>query len=395
MILKYPYPYKAWFTIANDPDNTLIQDWRELDSFIWKELSLPLGNTLFIKSYNHNLPNQVNLEDNPEILSQYHDILHTWGDYMHSRKNGFDRLDAIEAIEILKKKSINPKVWIDHSKFIGNLLHASKKGSIPKTYDGSGIEYINYVYTLDLIKKVGIRYIWSGKVSGIIGQDRKVSVYEYFKLKCSSLYKAFIKTILSHVVKFKNLRIKLGLEIPNNKQYFPYLFPDGNKLYCFSRYGTWKDSDIYGLGKIISPSIIDKLIKNNSTMVVYTHLGKRPQSKKNLSFHIPNETRDSLRYISEKFHDKFLMVSPLSTMLDYLIIRDNIKLFPEKNIIELIPDGIRFENILQSDLSGKKFSFKHNNVFNLNNIMVISNDKPFNFDVKTEKNNHIFSIIFK
>ena len=84
MILKYPYPYRAWFTIANDPDNTLIRDWRELNSFIWDELELPLGNALFIKSFNNNLPDQVNLVDNPEISSQNHDIIHTWGDYMHS-----------------------------------------------------------------------------------------------------------------------------------------------------------------------------------------------------------------------------------------------------------------------------------------------------------------------
>lgn len=394
MILKYPYPYRAWFTIANDPDNTLIRDWRELNSFIWDELELPLGNALFIKSFNNNLPDQVNLVDNPEISSQNHDIIHTWGDYMHSRNYGFDRLDAIEACEILEKNSIEPKVWIDHSKFIGNLLHSSNKGSIPNTQDGSGITYDNYVYTLDLIKKLGIRYVWDGEITDLIGQDRKVSAYEFFKLTCSSRYKAFIKIILHLIIKSKHLRIKLQLKIANNEQYFPYEFPDGNKLYCFTRYGTWKDSDIYGLGKIISPSKIDILVENNSTMVVYTHLGKRPASKKDMSFHIPNFTKDSLKYISRKFKEKVLMVSPLSIMLDYLILRNNIKLHPKKNTIEINPDGIRFKNIQQSDLNGKKFSFEHNNIFDLDNIKVVSNDKSLKFDSKTEKNGNIFSIIF-
>ena len=34
MILRYPYPYRAWMSIANDPDNTLAKDWEELDRFI-------------------------------------------------------------------------------------------------------------------------------------------------------------------------------------------------------------------------------------------------------------------------------------------------------------------------------------------------------------------------
>ena len=51
MILKYPYPYRAWFTIANDPDNTLIRDWRELNSFIWDELELPYSLNHLITIY--------------------------------------------------------------------------------------------------------------------------------------------------------------------------------------------------------------------------------------------------------------------------------------------------------------------------------------------------------
>ena len=71
MILKYPYPFKSWFTVANDPDNTSINDWEELNSFIWKELKLPLSNSLFVESHNENLPDQVNLFDNPKIAEQY------------------------------------------------------------------------------------------------------------------------------------------------------------------------------------------------------------------------------------------------------------------------------------------------------------------------------------
>ena len=55
MVLKYPYPYKSWITLANDPDNTLIKDWNELNDFIWKELNLPFSNSIFLDSLNVNL----------------------------------------------------------------------------------------------------------------------------------------------------------------------------------------------------------------------------------------------------------------------------------------------------------------------------------------------------
>jgi len=395
MILKYPFPYKSWFTIANDPDNTLIEDWHELNQFLWNTLDLPLSNSLFIKSFNHNLPDQVNLIDHPEILSQKHDIIHTWGDYMHSRNLGFDRKDAIEACEILKKSAIEPKVWIDHSQFIGNLLHSSNKGSIPQTRDASGIVYKNYVYTLDLIKKIGIRYIWDGKITDVVGQDRIISPSKYFINKSTFSIKAVVKIILYHMLRSKRIRNRLHLNIPCNKQYFPLTFPDGNTLYCFRRYGTWKDADIYGLGKILAPNIIDSLLESESTMVAYTHLGKRPVSKTDESFHIPDETKRSLDYIKKKYERKELMISPISEMIDYLVIRDNIKLLTQKNIIKLIPDGIRYQNIAQSDLTGKKFSFKNNNQFNLEKIKIQSKNTTLKFDTVVEKDKNVFSIIFK
>lgn len=395
MILKYPYPYKSWFTIANDPDNTLINDWHELDTFIWNTLNLPISNSLFVKSFNHNLPSQVNLVDNPEILSQKHDIIHTWGDYMHSRNLGFDRKDAVEACEILKENGVHPKVWIDHSQFVGNLLHSSNKGSIPQTKDASGIVYKNYVYTLDLIKQIGIRYIWDGYITDVIGQDRGLKASRYFKNKTDSSLKAIVKTILSYVIPSKRLLNLIRLNIPNNQQYFPYEFPDGNKLYCFRRYGKWKDADIYGLGKIIASEKIDTLIRNESTMVVYTHLEKRPASENNESYHIPPETRASLQHIKNKYVEKELMVSPISELLDYLVIRDNITCDTKNNLIKLNSDNIRYQNIAQDDVSGKKFSFENKYNFNLENLKVIGDKDNLLFGLIIEKDPNIFTVKFK
>ena len=170
LALDYPHPYRAWLAIASDPDNTREADWRELHEFIWEELGLPVGNGLFVRSYNENLPGQVNLHDHPWIAGlQPHDTLHTWGDYCFSKSKRFSRKDAVAAMEALQLHGIHPTVWIDHADFCGNLLHNHGRGAVPTIADEAGHQYPNFDYTLDLLEEVGIRYVWNGRLKNFIG----------------------------------------------------------------------------------------------------------------------------------------------------------------------------------------------------------------------------------
>jgi hypothetical protein len=352
-VLKYPYPYKGWLALANDPDNTVIEDWKELHSFIWEELELPFGDSLFVRSFNQNLPDQVSLETNPEIGSaHHHDIIHTWGDYMHARRRGFDREDAIEAAQTLKKAGIQPRVWIDHASFVGNMIHGTDKGAKDKLVDSSGHVYENFVYSLDVAKDLGIRYIWNGEVTDIVGQDRKLGFSDHKVQSGGSSLKASAKSVLQQVP-----GIRTGYVAPDNRQYFKKKFPDGSELYCFRRYGTWKDADIDGLHNLINPKKIDQLLQKGGTAIVYSHIGKRHPDGFGRKSHIPDSTRADLRNLKQKFDSKELMLSSISAMLDYLVIRDNLEVDSKNSIINFKPDGIRYENLSEDDLKGMHFSF--------------------------------------
>lgn len=352
-ILKYPYPFKAWLTMANDPDNTVIEDWKELHSFIWEELALPFGDSLFVRTFNANLPDQVSLETNPEIgKAHHHDIIHTWGDYMHGRRRGFDRDDAIEAAETLTKAGIQPRVWIDHASFVGNMIHGTDKGAKDKLVDSSGHVYQNFVYSLDVAKSLGIRYIWNGEVSDIVGQDRKLAFADHKVQSGGSRIKASAKSVLQQVP-----GIRRGYVAPDNSQYHRRKFPDGSELYCFKRYGTWKDADIDGLHNLINPDKVDELLEKGGTAIVYSHLGKRHPSGADRKNHIPDSTRSDLKNLKDKFDAEELMLSDISGMLDYLVLRDNVQVRNEGSEIEFCSDGIRFEKLTLEDLKGKSFSF--------------------------------------
>lgn len=384
-VSPYPFPYKAWFSLASDPDFTHIDDWHELNNFIWKELQLPLANSLFVKSVNANLPGQVNLVDHPEIAQQAHDTIHTWGDYMHARKNAFDREDAVEAIAILKQHKIHPLVWIDHAKFSGNLLHNAQGGGIPETKDMSGHSYTNYVYTLDLIYQLGIRYIWHGGLSGVIGQHRRLGAREYFNQVSPSGLKANMKWLL-HSLLPKGLHKKFKVNVPNNKLMWKHTFPDGQTLYVFERFGKWKDADIYGLANTIKPSTINRLVQQGGYMIAYTHLGKRIPGTEQEKQHIPEKTRVALQYIKSCFDQKQLMVSSVSELLDYCVLIEHIKIDERKKEIRFLPDGIRFQQLILNNLTGKRFTF-NGSCSNKDDLTVYCMQEkiPFNF---TEHEGH-------
>jgi len=363
-VLAIPPPYRAWITISNDPDNTFIRDWNELHTHIWQELKLPFGDALFVHSFNCNLPGQVNLHDNPEIAdAHYHDTLHAWGDYVHSRSRGFDREDALGAISLLKSHGLHPRVWVDHSTHPQNMLHNSTDGSTPRRIDDSGNVYKSFTYTLDLVAELGIRYVWDGKLTAILGQDAPIAAREWYSHKGSSRLKtAFLLawhwlSVLG-IVRWGRSLVSYDENV--NRQYFAHKFADGQTLYCFRRYGTWSDADIDGLGKLISSENVDELIGRQATCIVYTHLGKRQASRHKDSAHIPPDTRAALANLRRKYDEGVLKLSSVSGLLDYLVVRDAIEISPKGDWIDFRPDGIRFTQLTAADLAGSEFGFRTN-----------------------------------
>ena len=351
-IRKYPYPYKAWLTISNDPDNTDMKIWKELDDLIFNRLRLPWANSIFLTSHNLNIPGQVNLKDHPEIVQQPSDTIHTWGDFVHGGARGFSREDALAGMALLEHHGIRPLVWVDHSRFTGNLLHGNSWGSKPIHKDSSGITYTVYEYTLDLIDQTGIRYVWDGGLTEVIGQDRKPSIWD--KRPGQSMTKSVLAAI-KQKIKDRIRTFRKGPSQKGNDLYFTHLFPDGRTLYCFQRYGKWRNADIMGLSRQISKKTLDTLIRNQGVMVAYTHLGKKNPELKG-DQHVPDETLKCLEYVKKRMDDGALNFSSLSDLLDYLVIRDHIVI--EGSVVDFRTDGIRFTQMVPNDLQRHSFSLE-------------------------------------
>lgn len=353
-----PYPYKAWLALSSDPDNTLWPDWQELHRVIWKELGLPFADSFFIRSYNQHLKGQVDLHDHPEILAAHpHDTMHTWGDFMFGREKSFDRSDAEVYIAHLQRLGIKPRVWVDHSMFVGNMLHVHSYGSTPEFTDASGHRYSNPLYTLDLAHTAGVRYIWDGTITPVVGQDRPISLWRTHKERRASA-KAALGNYLKHVA---GERLGVGQsfrdQFPGNAAYCVRKFADGRSLYVFPRYGHWAKADIDGLGDLLAPDRMSELIREGGTCIAYTHLGKRPVDRMNAPTHVPANTVAALRGVKERFDQRELMVSSVSDLLDQLVLRDHIAVDVPRNTITFKADGIAFTTIDAAALAGRSFSF--------------------------------------
>lgn len=357
-VRAYPWPGTAWLALSSDPDNTLIEDWRELDRVIWKELGLPFADSLFIRSFNLNLPEQVDLYRYPEILGAHaHDTIHTWGDYVWSGPKAFERIDAIEARETLARHGFKPRVWADHGLFMGNMLHNHRYGALPTISDASGHVYPNPLYTLDIVKHVGVRYLWDGTLTPVLGQDRPLSTWRMHLQRATSMGTGLSNYTKHWVGRSLGVGLTFRGQFQDNAAYRVQRFADGNTFYTFQRHGDWADADIDGLGRLIAPERVERLIADGGTCILYTHLGKRPADRMHEAGHIPETTLAGLRHVRDRWRDSALHLSSVSRLMDHLVLRDHLSIDDEAGVVRFHADGIAFTEVDAGELAGHRFSF--------------------------------------
>ncbi|NPA37137.1 MAG: hypothetical protein GXO47_09855 [Chlorobi bacterium] len=369
-LLEYPYPYKGWFVLSNDPDHTTKDRWDSLHAFLWEELELPVSDSLFIESFNKNIPEQVNLKDSGEsILKHYYDTLHTWGDFVASEVV-FDRKRIVESAGLLRKYKIKPLVWIDHSSFSGNLIMNNGKGANPYLNDAAGFRYENRDYSLDIVNELGIRYIWDGNVT----DSMKIKPYiagANFRNIISEKVFVFTKKILSKFLKWslnRDENTELNRFVLKEKE-----FEQGIRMYLFRRCGSWRYAHIDGVPEHINKKTLNKIVKNESVYVFYTHLGKREAARNNENVHIPDKTKDAFLLLKKYYDEKIIYISPLSQLFDYVVLKSKISI--EGTIIRFKADGVRYNNLTLDDVRNHKFSFAYNGKLKTEQISVFVENK--------------------
>lgn len=357
----FPYPFRAMLAISNDIDNSPhIDVFLEMMDYLNSSkqtafgtgLNLEVGNSFWF--YNNTNTKQLSYFKGTSAKesdfaphcrefwqSGFIDSLHTYGNF---DQGGFERKLALAARDELEKYNIRLPVWINH----GTQQNSQNIGYAPGCY-GDVIDHD--AYHTDTIKNLGIRYIWAGKMTHVLGQDSKNT----FSVKG----KQVLQNVVVNLKYWKNPE---EIILAENKLMAPIILQDDTTFWEFQRWvnawGRQTVLDVNDFTKQMANKNICRLIRNEGVMIVYTHFCENLYLSKGL----PKKLKSNLKFILKKFVDGELLVATTARLLRFQEITMNLKVnVHEKNgkIIISIPNTLFTPTgdccITLSDLTGLTF----------------------------------------
>lgn len=322
---KFPFPYKAALSIAHDIDLTTgyyefieIQKFLHTDNIttIGKGIDLDIGGSFLFYENPEQTISYFNITDDERknfiklIKSGYLDFIHSYG-----KKPDFIRADALRALTELNSYNLHLDVWVDHTKTIDNFGNdvTRGEGDLPSSS----------AYHADITIPYGIKFVWMGRVTQVVGQGTPVKPSNYWAIYDNHHSYATIKNSLIELAKqvlgvLGNHKYALH---GNNDLVNVVSLDDGQKVFEFMRYdGSWvgvasTGDNAKGLPYVISERNLNRLIEQKGFMIVYTHLGENSEFKN----FFPEETVNAFRLLSNKFNSGEIYVTTTSRLLNYYV----------------------------------------------------------------------------
>lgn len=273
-------------------------------------LGLEIGNTIYFDMAKDQFA-YWNTDDHGRamvrnlIKSGHVDCLHSFGDLAEKRLHAGRALDELEA------HGCKLKVWIDHAVAPTNFGADIMRGH--------GDEREHPAYHADLTTSYGIEYVWRGRVTSVIGQDRPLNFRGIYQK--TDRFSSFI-TLTKEVLKQGAARIgnrKYRLH-RSNRILNPSRLRNGTPVLEFLRSNPHSKGVSYGdtgdgIGEVLSERFLDRLVKRRGTSIIYTHLGKITNRIGRKPF-APKAIRGFQR-LSEFEQSRKILVTTTRRLLDY------------------------------------------------------------------------------
>ena len=241
------------------------------------------------------------------IRSGHIDCFHSYGDHATSREH------ARRALGELEKHDCRVECWVDHSTAITNFGADNMQGSgdVPNSP----------AYHADLTYEHGVRFVWRGRVTSVVGQDRRRSANSLVSTRnpyasARTAAKEFAKGTLGRLGNKKfamhganDLAMQVDLR-------------DGHTVYEFMRCnphwgGVTAGDTADGLADVLTETFLNRLVRRKATCILYTHLGKTKQ--RNLVF--PKQTINALHKLAEIADKDKILVTTTRRVLGYWLSR--------------------------------------------------------------------------
>ncbi len=274
---RIPYPYRSLLAICSDLDETPDREmYFECSRYLNTTRStsmgpgvgLEVGNTIYFDMP----PDQFsywNTDDTGRsmvrelIRSGHIDCLHSFGDLATSRA------DAGRALDDLVRYGCRLEVWIDHrvapSNFGGDIMQG--RGDV----EGSE------VYHADLTCAFGIRFVWRGRVTSVIGQDAPPTVRGLIDARHPfASARTAAKEMGKRAMGWQGGKYAMHTR---NRILGPARLRSRQRVIEFLRCnphwgGVSCGETASGIGHVLTEKFLTRLAAREATCILYTHLGK-------------------------------------------------------------------------------------------------------------------------
>jgi hypothetical protein len=239
------------------------------------------------------------------IRSGHIDALHSFGDHATTRAH------AERALTDLAGHGCRLSVWIDHAvaptNFGADIMHGH--GDIPG----------DAAYHADLTRAFGIRFVWRGRVTSVLGQNvprrlRGIWRRGHAVESAVTMAKEAAKGALAacgqtrYAIHGANSILRDGT------------LRDGQPVLEFLRSnphwgGVSRGDTAGGLAEVLTGTMLRQLVERRGVCILYTHLGKTMNSKE--PFEKP--TRDALLGLARFRDDGQVLVATTRRLLGYCL----------------------------------------------------------------------------
>jgi len=325
-VRRFPYPFRSMLAICSDLDETPDRHvyWETARFLNTHEpttmgagVGLEVGNTIYFDMP----PDQFaywNTDDTGRamvrtlIRSGHIDCLHSYGDLATTRTH------AAKALDELTRHDCRLNIWIDHGVAPSNFGSDIMKG-LGDVPDAD-------VYHADITHSYGIRYVWRGRVTSVIGQDATPSfrgIYDGYHPVDST------KTIMKELLKNVLGRVDQGKYLMHVKNHVfrPVSLRSGHQVNEFLRAnphwgGVSCGETADGFAEVMTDRALARLIKHEGVCILYTHLGKI--SRRDEPF--GPQTRNAFRRLAAAYRAGNVLVATTRRLLDYHYMLRNIEI---------------------------------------------------------------------
>ena len=239
------------------------------------------------------------------IRSGHIDCLHSFGDLATTRAH------AARALEELEKHQCRLKVWVDHAVAPSNFGFDIMRGH--------GDQPAHAAYHSDLTLSYGIEYLWRGRVTSIIGQDRPLSFGGLWDRRhpgpsALAITKEAAKQVLGRLGDSKyHLHAR-------NRTLRHVVLRDGQPSRAFLRCNPYPLGIHLGdrgdaVHDVLTPAFLDRLVAREGNCILYTHLGKLALENGRPRF--GRAAVDAFGRLARYDRDGKILVTTTRRMLDY------------------------------------------------------------------------------